>query len=540
MTGLSHLSIELAVVFSQRLQETCENCDIVILEEESLESLSSYQKKQIQTLKKKGVRVLGGAQVIADKPHCLELEGGQALSYDILIPLSHWKPKDFLGRLLQSEAPFIEVEEDLTHISIPNLSVCGKNVLLRKRKQWLSAFEPAHLAEVLLHNIFSDSSRKSQKVSELRQSFDSQLLGEKWKGFSLLSGKNEGLKAWQQGKRKTLEELRSIEVLEEAKKRVELKLKDQADHMSRPWRGKSSSKSTKHQNYFLTTFHGFNSWGNHFQSTLKICEMALLKSLSRGMKASHLRFFLTLPSQENQMTRHIFETTLHSLESFCESQGIAMDGGDTFNGSHWQLCVTIGGEPLFKVGKKMNSHDYLLMTRPLGYGILWAGRLESGFDSRWIQQTLDYPLLFDLEDFQSFITEHEVSAAFVVEEWGFLYHCLRHIPTHHQMILNFREVPRWEGTDTLFHQKVSHPGIDANWPKVASDLAFKREDVSHTNSVLWDSMSQGSLVFGVSSKKWVNALKDLKARGYSRASLVGCTRPKKNGQRVVLSDWSPS
>ncbi len=538
ITGLSVLSVELSLVLQGQLEKDCENCDIVILESKSNEELSSNQKKQIKKLKKQGIRVLSGARILSDKPHCLDLEGGQALSYDILIPLNYWVPKDFLGKLLQNESPFIEVEEDLTHSSLANLSVVGRNVFVRTKKKWLHEFNNSEVSQLLLHNIFKMNTKPAAKLKDSRQYLDTLLLSDGWKKF--VSAKDSGvLKRWVGEKEKSILDLKNVATFEKAKVDVQNKLQQQADQMSRPWRGRTLSHITENRKYFLTTFHGFNSWGNYSQSTAKICEMALLKSLAKGMKAQHLRFHLTLPSEHNHLSRHIFESTLHTIENFCSSHQLEMDGGDTFDGQSWKLCITIGGEAILQVGEKLNSHDYLLITRPLGYGILWAGRLQEGFDSQWIQETLDYKLLISPEQFKDYTLKHNVSASFVVEEWGFLYHCLRHVPAHQQMILNFREVPRWEGTDQMFKRKMKHPGLDINWNRVSGELAFQRDDVSTTNSVLWDSMSQGALVLGVPSHNWQEALSDLKKMGYKKASLVGCTRPKKSGKRVVLSDWSP-
>ena len=180
------------------------------------------------------------------------------------------------------------------------------------------------------------------------------------------------------------------------------------------------------------------------------------------------------------------------------------------------------------------------MTQPLGFGFLWAGRLSCDFNSSWIQKAITSQLVPNMDQMKSFLEKWNPSGRVLIEEWGFLFHCLQRLPAHQQLMVNLREVPRWEGADDLIERQTTHPGLDINWSRIKNHVAFNREDVSANNAVLWDSLSQGGLVFGFKSENWEQALEDLKKMGYDRASLVGCIRPKRKGNDVVLSDWSPT
>ena len=106
-------------------------------------------------------------------------------------------------------------------------------------------------------------------------------------------------------------------------------------------------------------------------------------------------------------------------------------------------------------------------------------------------------------------------------------------------MVNFREVPRWPGVDTVIAQAPLHPSSEHNWQRVMGHVPFQQEEVSVNNRVLWDPLSQGALVIGVSADSYSQALCKLRQMGYTHANLIGCVRPQVKGYKVVLSDWKP-
>ena len=547
ITGWHRQSIELAFSIQNNLKKSCESCDIIILDENKDKEkgfFKSSQEKMIKELKGKGIRVVHKAVIKQQQAHFLELTSGMKISYDILVPMSHWRSTDFLGKLLHLNGQKIIVQRDLTDVRDSKVFVSGNNVVFEREDFEISCLERDEIASVLLHNIYRDGLGGPPITCRDRFSINSMQLFSKGSGLSSVianSDEKSQLKKWKQSVSQELKKLKSVTVQEGPKNELKENLQYQAQHMSRPWAGLiSSTKEEVDHPYRLNSFNGFNSWGSYAQSAIKICEISILKSLSKGVLPKQLRFSLTLPDSAKHLTNHIFESTFRAIESVAQKNNVEIDGGDTFDGRHWHLNVTIGGEVYREPLQRFRAHDYLIMTRPLGFGFLWAGRLQDQFDSNWILKTMKDPLLVGFEKFMEFSERWNPSAQVLIEEWGFLYHCLQKLPAHQQLMVNFREVPRWEGIDQLINENVELPGLDTNWPRIKDDVAFSKDDVSVNNSILWDPMSQGSLVFGVPAENWKEALGDLQAMGYERAALVGCTRPKSKGNRVVLSDWSPA
>ncbi len=525
-SGFNSMSLRLALTIKERLVGGSETSDLLILDDtpESEKSFfKSRREKEIEKLKKHGVRVITGALIQQFQEHLITLQGGSELSHDILVPVDHWRAKESLGKILQFDSQKVLVHRDLTEVRSPQIFVTGHHVQFERSKQWVSELNKGEAAQVLRHNIFK---AEDDPPLECRN--------------RLLEDSLPWNRDWSQKTQKMIRSLQEVDVAEERRQQMQAELQFQAQHMSRPWQGLYNRFSEgKEGEYRLNSFNGFNSWGSYALSAIKITEIAMLKSLSHGVKPQQLRFNLTLPDQELQLLNHVFESTFRAIESVADRQGVEIDGGDTFDGPQWHLSVTIGGPSFAASEEVFRPHDYLIMTRPLGFGFLWAGRLEDRFNSSWIQKSLEHPLLGQAEQIEKFILRWKPSGRVLIEEWGFLFHCLQKLPGHQQLMVNLREVPRWLGADDLINKKVSHPGLDTNWARIRKDVAFDRSEVSQNNSVLWDSMSQGSLVFGVRAHEYEAVLDDLHNIGYERAALVGCIRPKRKGNRVVLSDWSP-
>lgn len=526
-TGWDALTLQLADAIRDRLQGGCEAVDLLILDNKNQQEKSffkSKKQKEIEKLKKQGIRVMPDALISEQQQHLLKLVNGQEIAFDILIANSHYRAQDSLGKILQMDSQKTRVRRDLTEVRSDHIFVVGRHVQFEKEGLSLSEIVMSELSQVLLHNILCEKDTPHLQCRN-KLTMDPFPIN----------------KDWEKKITKKIESLRQVEVLPFCQQKLAENLDYQAQHMSRPWQGFYNHDAKIPQAQFrLNSFNGFNSWGSYALSAIKITEMALLKSLSQGVHPQQIRFNLTLPKQEDHLLHHIFESTFRAIESVALKHNVELEGGDTFDGQHWHLNITVGGRSFTAMENKFRPHDYLIITRPLGFGFLWAGRLNDQFNSTWIQKSLQETLLATADGLQDFIEKWQPSGRVLIEEWGFLFHCLQKLPAHQQLMVNLREVPRWQGTDQLINQKVTHPGLDLNWNRIQDSVAFDRNEVSLNNSILWDSLSQGSLVFGFKSSEWKLALADLQSLGYQRAALVGCIRPKSKGNSVVLSDWSPA
>ncbi len=539
INGLSTETIDLALAIQHELKKHSQSTEVIVIHSES-ESLSS-KLPEIKLLNQMNIRLLSGASVVSVKNHSVQMSNGARIDFDIFIPFTKWKSVDLLGKIFQREQQQIQVRSDLSLIENPELSIYGDNVFLEKAIYPLRFLSEEEVSKIVFQNIIMDKPEskrveiKAQVISwrerpYFQRSFSEKLSGKKETEFFHDKWKADVIQEVQKLKIKPQLDLRQIEIKNE--------LIYQAEHMSRPWHGHLTEKKELGQSQ-MVSFSGFNQWGSVIQSTQKIFECLMLKSFSVGVKPENLRFMLTLPRSKGRLTQSIFESTLKAIEEMASLLKLDLDGGDTFDGQHWRLSLTVSGERQFSVSEKYKTHDYILITRPLGYGLVWSHRTHEQFSSKWVEENGINIHHLQFNHFKKFVDQYNNCVLNMIEEWGFIHHSSQNLTPDQQLMINFREIPRQKGVDVISPLPMTYPALDLNWTRIKKDVAFDRNEVSAINSVLWDPLSQGAMVIGVSARDSMQALEDLKKMGFKQTKVIGCVRPKVNNNKVVLSDWMP-
>ncbi len=538
-SGLSREVVEYATLIQKELLKSCPRLDVQILfgGQENGGDLSQFSKLKKRLMSQKIYLHHGLVEKVEE--HCLTFSDGSLLDFDIFVPMDSWRVQDVVGRHLQGEDQSLVVGADLALREQEPVFAVGAHVgVCLQNRTDLDRFDLPLVVDVLKKQLFSETTNSSclEEVSPLKRIWQSPVLASNWLGHPL--DEKEMKNIWKEQILSTKMKVEQGKGPDLVQKSFQESLSFEANHMTRPWSG-LSKRGSRQTDYQLQSVNGFNWWGSFAESATRICEMTLLKSLTTGVFTTHMRFSLSLPRATPALHQHLFESTLKAIERVCEKYDVDLDGGHTFDGDHWQLHITTGGVKAFQVATRFRPHDYLILTRPLGYGPLWTSRLSPQFNSAWVEQEVNSPILNDPFALQSLVTDFDVSAMVLVEEWGLLYHCIQHLPGKAQMMVNFREVPRWPGVDTVMGLAPLHPSSEHNWQRVKCHVPFQQDEVSVNNRVLWDPLSQGALVIGVSADSYPQALCNLRQMGYTHANLIGCVRPQVKGYKVVLSDWKP-
>ena len=536
--------LELALAIRSQIESSCEHVEVTLFTAGSdfFTELRGVNRKAIKrSLKTSGVRFLEGKRVEYVDAHEIYFSDHSQTEFDIFIPYENFKPTNILSKILQSQSQKILVNSDLSYYRDHNIFVHGDCVALSQDKDNRSLTNFNEQVEVLSKNLLREDIDDplvdyrfiTRKVGKFPISENKFL---KFVGpFSWESHGKQG--EWSENLKREMKELKNVNLFPSIVEELKENILFESNHMSRPWRGAFSHFSESEQKIKLLSFNGFNWWGSYIDSAKVITKLALLKAISQGVKPEHLRFNLTLPQKDSFLIQHIFESTFKAIEQIAEINEINIDGGDTFNGEHWHLSITVAGERVNSFNKQFLKDEFVLLTRPLGFGVLWASRLQDSFNSQWIESVVKDTVLPSFEEFQNFIGKWNPGTVSFVEEWGFLYQGLQRVPVDQQLIVNFREIPRYSGVDEVLKKEVFLPSLDTNWQRIESEVAFSREEVSKGNSVLWDPLSQGSLMISLSEKDWKAAMEDLKKIGFKNTALVGCVRPKQSQTKIVLSDW---
>lgn len=539
--GLTQESLDWAMMLGHLLKRSSQSVEVIILIGStcSEKELKKYSET-VQRMHDLNIRLVAGS-ILEIKEHQLRLDNEQIFDFDVFIPLSAWQSRDWFGKIYQNQQKQLVVKTDLSLLDNSQVFIYGDNVFLEEGTQALTQFQSQELLNALIQNLNSENIQTRQSARfELNEWHDrpylqmgfSERLGIKTIDRSLLFEK------WRLAIKQELQDFQIKGDFQKTKDSILEELTYHAQHMSRPWQGSLGSPS-QIGDYRMITSSGFNQWGSVTQSTQKLFEMAVMKAFCLGVEPQRLRFMLTLPRSPSKLFHNVFESTLKAIEEMATEANIELDGGDAFDGEYWRLSLTLTGPWREAYGQKFKTHDYLLITRPLGYGLVWTQRTHAQFSSRWFDESLTPAPLLSFERFAEFMDHHKPSAVRMVEEWGFIHHALQGIASEQQLMVNFREIPRAKGVDVVVNSMSAFPALDQNWERIKKDVAFERKEVSALNSILWDPLSQGALVIGVNAKVYEAAQEELKNIGFRQTKLMGCVRPKVNGNKLVLSDWVP-
>jgi len=544
-----HFSIvELALTLQGLLQPLCQRSEVVIFtqEQEILTDLAKMQRKSLlHFLKTQNIRVLCEKSVDRIENHILHFTDGVELELDVFIPSEHFRPKDLYTRLLSDNSQSLLVNQSLQYVKDPSIYIHGDCVQWASEKTPMIFSDKKEQQRVLGQNLAlpHPKGRKATYRPQLRKLDELPLDSHRKLRFMgpFVKEVPWDRHDWRLEMNRALAQKREVPIHKERRSQLESMESYEAGHARRPWESTRSFRKEDEQGQLrLVSTVGYNWWGDFGLSCEYLTQVALAKSLCQGLIPESLRLSLVIPESEDvRWSQHLFQTSIRAVERVLKQEGVFFAGGDTLTGPHWSLALTVAGQQMPNMAQNFRPGDYLIVTRPLGFGLLWSGRYLEKFKSQWFEKAMAYPVSPGILALSEFFQNFDVRGAVVVEEWGFLYHCMQALAGDQQLVVNFRKVPKWDGIDTVLKSSVSLPTVNSNWERVADEVNFDRDRLSKTNSILWDSRSHGSMVLGVRPENWKTALASLQEMGFTDASLMGCIRPQKTAKRVVLSDWLP-
>ena len=196
------------------------------------------------------------------------------------------------------------------------------------------------------------------------------------------------------------------------------------------------------QDIILQSVDGFpalvsDPWLNAKITTLHACS----DLWACGAKLSSAQALISLPKVEREFQSYLFSQSLQGIKSTVEDHGGELLGGHTFEARSlvnkpYSLGIDIsltvqgilknGAKPWLKSG--MNIGDILMMSRPLGVGIYFAGQMQNinmlGSSSEVINNIVKSQqyLIDEIYLFQNQFKESLVNAATDITGYGFIGH----------------------------------------------------------------------------------------------------------------------
>jgi selenide,water dikinase len=251
---------------------------------------------------------------------------------------------------------------------------------------------------------------------------------------------------------------------------------------------------------------------------------------------SALAIVASKPASHVHQEDFIYGMLSGALEEF-QNLGVKLIGGHTAEFSETGLGFTINGfapedQIMHKTGLEIG--DELILTKPLGTGVLLAGQMRLLTKGRWIESAL-HTMMFSNADAATIFRDHGVKACTDVTGFGLIGHMLEMIGDRDNIAISLRidQVPVLEGV----HQ-VQAAGVESSLAveniNYMTSVDLKVQKDHEGLPVMFDPQTAGGLLAAVPADKVSEVIGALHEKGYTSAVSLGTVVDRDLNQKPVI------
>ena len=244
---------------------------------------------------------------------------------------------------------------------------------------------------------------------------------------------------------------------------------------------------------------------------------------------------VTLPLASGPMQAADLRALLEGAIRTLGEAGADLRGGHTAEGTEFGFGLAVTGHAapgslLTRAG--LLPGDRLLLTKPLGTGIVLAGHMRARCGSRELEQTL-LSMQQSNRAAVELLRAHGVRACTDVSGFGLLGHLgemLEASGTH--ALLESRALPALRGAQALSAAGIASTAAPANRAAAVRFGVTDRDE--HADALLFDPQTGGGLLAGVARERAEDCVRDLRAAGYAQTCIIGEVTDGAAGQVTLL------
>ncbi|MBM3607557.1 MAG: selenide, water dikinase SelD [Alphaproteobacteria bacterium] len=247
-----------------------------------------------------------------------------------------------------------------------------------------------------------------------------------------------------------------------------------------------------------------------------------------GGKAETALAIATVPFAQGTKMGETLEQMMAGAMKILESEGVELRGGHSGEGEQLALGFSITGRAdkpqLIRKGG-LQRNDILILTKPVGTGVLFAADMRARAKGRWIEAAIQSMLKSNARAVHVF-REHDAHAMTDVTGFGLAGHLAEMLHASRCAAeIETAALPVLAGARECFAQGIRSTAHDGNMAYAGSLL----KDTG--DPLLFDPQTAGGLLAGVAEHQATAALTALHAAGYKAAAVIG---------RVTASDVAPA
>jgi len=268
---------------------------------------------------------------------------------------------------------------------------------------------------------------------------------------------------------------------------------------------------------------------NHALSDLYACGTRPVSALAT----------VTLPFADTRITQRDLQQLLAGALHEFASVGCRLAGGHSMQGPELALGFVVNGVPMLSADQLLSKRglvpgDCLVLTKPLGTGVLFAAHMQLAADGRDIAAAISSMVLSNRLAAELAVSRG-VSACTDITGFGLLGHLLEMLGDDLAVRLELASLPLLHGALPLLAAGYSSTLHASNAALCAEPLELATQGEPRAK-MLFDPQTSGGLLLGIAADRANELCIALRSAGYEDTAIIGqvARRGEGSGQQVSV------
>ncbi|MDB4766717.1 selenide, water dikinase SelD [bacterium] len=268
--------------------------------------------------------------------------------------------------------------------------------------------------------------------------------------------------------------------------------------------------------------------------------IAMLNSASdcfvMGAQPTAALALIQLPLQHAKIQLQTMRELMSGSVEELNRMNAAIVGGHSIEGPRLTAGFTVLGDQISDAKTKgmLAVGDALVMTKPLGSGVLLAALMQAKLSGHYYQELVDSmvqsnAIALDL------IRDHDVSTMTDVTGFGLAGHLKEMlVASNVSAELGLSDIATLSGFDDLIQQKIESTLAPDNRVN-AADYFPPDENINAPElAKLFDPQTGGGILLGIAQEKTTELLAFLREKGFTKSAVIGIVTERKSAQSQIV------